>query len=1296
MGSLGDDLLVGTASDDELTGDEGLDSLRGGLGNDSLSGDAGADDLQGGEGNDLLIDSPGEANLLDGGDGDDVLSLVFSSYSGLGTAGSMTTLHGGAGDDTLVLRLDAAALNAAAVDALLALRAAFSAEGSAAALGFVWDGIEHLAWVDLEGVAITQFAPAAANAEVSVDEDHSLSAQLPAARDMEGDAFSYALATAPAHGSVTVALDGSYVYTPMADFFGSDSFSYRVADATGGHTHTVAITVNAVDDAPVLRQHLPDRMVMVGVPLLFTLDELSFSDIDTPQLEFSAALVSAAALPAWLHFDALTFTFSGTPAAGDVGLLPVRVTARGSSASASDDFLLGVHATINRPPTSLDGLSEVTEDSVLHGVFPVATDVDTDIIRWDWATQPAHGVVVVQPDGHFDYTPEPNYSGPDSFRYELQDGRGGSTRFTQSINVLPVNDAATGTVQIVAGDDGLRLGGELTLLIDAADADGLASAVRSYAWLRNGQAIAGAVAATYTPGFDDVGALISVRVSFEDDLGHAESLLSPATAAVPAPAALDGSADDDTLGDEDNATPRVINGLAGDDTLIGGPADEQLMGGDGDDQIIGGGGRDRIDGGNGDDAISLVGASLTAGPNPSVVRGGEGEDLLRIALEPDKLSFEQALALADLRAHPKLARMLPALGLDVAGIEAVAWIDGAGLALGNVAPWAQDGSASTFEDTALNGVLPAGVDVDEQSLTYRVTSAPASGRLQWSTDGHYSYTPAADFFGSVEFNYQAFDGLAWSNEATQHLQVKPVNDAPRLLHALADHSLASGSSFSLALAGDAFVDPDNLGLADPPPLTVTLLLAGGVPLPSWLHFDPISFALTGTVPAGLTGLLRLEMSAADASSSTAAVFLLGTEPTLNQAPVALPTTATVDEDHALTGQLPAASDADGDATVFAWYANPQHGSLTLRADGSFTYVPEPDYFGADGFEYRVRDGRGGQSVAQVDLTVAPLNDAPTAGVKLVGLAQIGSLLQLDLSQLGDADGLPQELDITWLRNGVADLRDHANGFALGADDFGATIRVSVHFVDGGGTAETLFSAPTPAVGGVHRVTGTEGNDTLAGSLAPDRINGLGGNDRLSGGPLNDTLDGGSGVDTAVYAMPRAQATLNFSGLAFTVNSTAEGLDTLIGVERLAFSDAHVALDLTGHAGQAARTIGALFGADHLSDKALLGRELQLLDNGMAYLDVISAALRSSLFKQLAGVSHGAASHTQFVNKVYANLFGSAPSAEALNLYVGLLNDGSFTQATLAYAACEHAQNALNIDLVGLTTHGIEFTPPPGA
>lgn len=186
------------------------------------------------------------------------------------------------------------------------------------------------------------------------------------------------------------------------------------------------------------------------------------------------------------------------------------------------------------------------------------------------------------------------------------------------------------------------------------------------------------------------------------------------------------------------------------------------------------------------------------------------------------------------------------------------------------------------------------------------------------------------------------------------------------------------------------------------------------------------------------------------------------------------------------------------------------------------------------------------------------------------------------------------------------------------------------------------------------------------------------------------------MDTAVYAMPRAQATLNFSGLAFTVNSTAEGLDTLIGVERLASSDAHVALDLTGHAGQAARTIGALFGADHLSDKALLGRELQLLDNGMAYLDVISAALRSSLFKQLAGVSHGAASHTQFVNKVYANLFGSAPSAEALNLYVGLLNDGSFTQATLAYAACERAQNALNIDLVGLTTHGIEFTPPPGA
>src|SRR5204863_6303579 len=53
------------------------------------------------------------------------------------------------------------------------------------------------------------------------------------------------------HGSVTVNVDGTYSYTPAANYNGSDSFTYTVSDGHGGsNTYTVSITVSPVNDAP--------------------------------------------------------------------------------------------------------------------------------------------------------------------------------------------------------------------------------------------------------------------------------------------------------------------------------------------------------------------------------------------------------------------------------------------------------------------------------------------------------------------------------------------------------------------------------------------------------------------------------------------------------------------------------------------------------------------------------------------------------------------------------------------------------------------------------------------------------------------------------------------------------------------------------------------------------------------------------------------------------------------------------------------------------------------------------------
>src|SRR5262249_57269717 len=59
-------------------------------------------------------------------------------------------------------------------------------------------------------------------------------------------------------------------------------------------------------------------------------------------------------------------------------------------------------------------------------------------------------------------------------------------------------------------------------------------------------------------------------------------------------------------------------------------------------------------------------------------------------------------------------------------------------------------------------------------------------------------------------------------------------------------------------------------------------------------------------------------------------------------------------------------------------SGPAHGSLTLNADGSFTYTPNADYNGPDSFAYRANDGAADSNVATVSIAVVPVNDAPVA------------------------------------------------------------------------------------------------------------------------------------------------------------------------------------------------------------------------------------------------------------------------------------------------------------------------------
>src|SRR5439155_769298 len=77
------------------------------------------------------------------------------------------------------------------------------------------------------------------------------------------------------------------------------------------------------------------------------------------------------------------------------------------------------------------------------------------------------------------------------------------------------------------------------------------------------------------------------------------------------------------------------------------------------------------------------------------------------------------------------------------------------------------------------------------------------------------------------------------------------------------------------------------------------------------------------------------------------------------------------------GVLSGSSDADGDSLTAALVSGPSHGTVTVNADGSFSYAPAANYHGTDSFTFKASDGNGGESnIATATISVASVNDAP--------------------------------------------------------------------------------------------------------------------------------------------------------------------------------------------------------------------------------------------------------------------------------------------------------------------------------
>jgi len=97
----------------------------------------------------------------------------------------------------------------------------------------------------------------------------------------------------------------------------------------------------------------------------------------------------------------------------------------------------------------------------------------------------------------------------------------------------------------------------------------------------------------------------------------------------------------------------------------------------------------------------------------------------------------------------------------------------------------------------------------------------------------------------------------------------------------------------------------------------------------------------------------------------------------NHAPTAVNDSFTMDENAQLTGNvLTNDTDADGDVLTAAVGTGPSHGTLTLNDNGSFTYTPTENFYGTDTFSYTISDGKGGNALGTVTVTVKSVDPAP--------------------------------------------------------------------------------------------------------------------------------------------------------------------------------------------------------------------------------------------------------------------------------------------------------------------------------
>ncbi|WP_254791389.1 cadherin-like domain-containing protein, partial [Vibrio parahaemolyticus] len=228
-------------------------------------------------------------------------------------------------------------------------------------------------------------SPVAVDDTVSTQEDTVVTIDvLPNDSDVDGDKLSIQSASVPeAQGKVEI-VDGKLVFTPAENFNGHAEITYTVTDGELTDEAKVTVTVNPVNDAPIIKVDAVESITEDAVNTDTVVATLTVRDTDTPEDQLTVSLENNSNGYFVLVGDEVKLTQAGVDAVNndELNLKGLTISASvsdGVNPTANDSDSLIVNRVNDAPTIKVDAVESITEDAVsTDTVVATLTVRDTD------------------------------------------------------------------------------------------------------------------------------------------------------------------------------------------------------------------------------------------------------------------------------------------------------------------------------------------------------------------------------------------------------------------------------------------------------------------------------------------------------------------------------------------------------------------------------------------------------------------------------------------------------------------------------------------------------------------------------------------------------------------------------------------------------------------------------------------------------------------------------------------------------------------------------------------------------